>query len=244
MGESFTHDQIFDRDGWICQLCFAPIDWRRFGRDPLAPSLDHVVLLNSGGVHSRDNVWAAHFGCNSRKRDRDDVLFLSPTVGRWLGMAGRGPAPKDPSKLAGHGAAKARQGEMRVINVDPVPQPDLVSLLGEVNEATGLEWHPATLELWDNLGVFPSLGVLQGAQWAVLARAMMLDDAFMRGELRHASELRLQLQKFGIAPDDVARLRIVFAQADEADSKRPQNISARERRSGIRVIKPEKEKTA
>lgn len=155
-------------------------------------------------------------------------------------MAGRGPAPKDPAKLAGHGAAKARQGEMRVINVEPVPQPDLVEMLGGINAATGEEWHPSTLVLWRNLGEFPSLGSMQAAQWAVLARAMMLDDAFMRGELRHASELRLQLQKFGIAPDDVARLRIVFAQADEADSKRDTSgASARERRGQIRVIKPD-----
>lgn len=156
-----------------------------------------------------------------------------------ISVAGRGPAPKDPSKLAGHGAAKARQGEIRVINVDPVPQPDLVEMLGKVNAATGEEWHPSTLVLWKNLGEFPSLGALQSAQWAVLARAMMLDDAFMRGELKHAAELRLQLQKFGIAPDDVARLRIVFAQADEVDSKRPASgASARERRGQIRAIRP------
>lgn len=155
-------------------------------------------------------------------------------------MAGRGPAPKDPNKLAGHGAAKARQGEMTVINVAPVPQPDLVKLLGKVNAATGEEWHPSTLVLWKNLGEFPSLGALQSAQWAVLARAMMLDDAFMRGELKHAAELRLQLQKFGVAPDDVARLRIVFAQADEADSKRPApGASARERRGQIKVLRPD-----
>ena len=155
-------------------------------------------------------------------------------------IAGRGPAPKDPSKLAGHGAAKARQGEMRVINVAPVPQPDLVEMLGEINAATGQAWHPSTLVLWKNLGDFPSLEAMQAAQWAVLARAMMLDDAFMRGELKHAAELRLQLQKFGIAPDDVARLRIVFAQADEADSKRSAPAeSARARRGQIKVLRPE-----
>ncbi|WP_341856421.1 hypothetical protein [Brachybacterium sp. GPGPB12] len=113
-------------------------------------------------------------------------------------------------------------------------------MLGKVNAATGQEWHPSTLVLWRNLGDFPSLEAMQGAQWAVLARAMMLDDAFMRGELKHAAELRPQPQKFGIAPDDVARLRIVFAQADEADSKRSVPAeSARARRGQIKVLRPE-----
>lgn len=152
-------------------------------------------------------------------------------------MAGRGPAPKDPAKRARRNVDPT---PTRVFEVKPVPQPDLVSMLGEVNAATGQEWHPSTLVLWRNLGDFPSLGSLQSAQWGVLARAMMLDDAFMRGELKHAAELRLQLQKFGIAPDDVARLRIVFAQADEADAKRPAaGASARERRGQIKVLRPD-----
>lgn len=81
-GEVFTHEEVFDRDGWICQLCFAPIDWNRFGRDPLAPALDHVVPLNRGGAHAKDNVWATHFSCNARKRDREDVLILAPPTRR------------------------------------------------------------------------------------------------------------------------------------------------------------------
>jgi hypothetical protein len=35
-----------------------------------------------------------------------------------------------------------------------------------------------------------------------------------------ASELRLRMAKFGATPEDRARLRIVFADADEKDEKR------------------------
>jgi 5-methylcytosine-specific restriction endonuclease McrA len=79
--ETFDRLEIFDRDGWICQLCLAPIDWDLSGRDPLAPALDHIVPLNKGGDHSRANVQASHFGCNARKSDRDDVILLPPPVG-------------------------------------------------------------------------------------------------------------------------------------------------------------------
>lgn len=77
VGEIFTREEIFDRDGWICQLCLAPIDWNLSGRSRYAPALDHKVPLKHGGKHMRDNVWAAHSGCNARKSDRLDVLILS-----------------------------------------------------------------------------------------------------------------------------------------------------------------------
>lgn len=77
VGESFTRQQIFDRDRYICQLCLTPIDWRLTGRHPLAPSLDHIVPLNKGGSHTWGNVWTAHFSCNASKSDDDTVQVLS-----------------------------------------------------------------------------------------------------------------------------------------------------------------------
>jgi len=63
---------------------------------------------------------------------------------------------------------------------------------------------------------------------------MMLDDAVMEGDARFASEARLQIAKFGITPDDVARLRFVLAQAEgaeDANAERSErrSVSARER---------------
>lgn len=135
-------------------------------------------------------------------------------------MAGRGPAPKDPSRLAGHGAAKKRAGQIRVVEVDPTDQPSLQELFGDENPATGLEWSKATLRFWGEIGEFVKVQLLQNAQWSLLGRAMILDDAVNRGELKLASEARLQIAKFGIAPDDMARMRIQFAAAEEADEKR------------------------
>lgn len=77
-GEAFTHKQVFDRDGWICQLCLAPIDWNITGRDPLAPALDHIIPISKGGAHALDNVWASRFGCNARKGNREGDVLLAP----------------------------------------------------------------------------------------------------------------------------------------------------------------------
>lgn len=78
--ESFTREEVFDRDGWICQLCIAPIDWQYTGRHPLAPALDHRIPLNCGGLHEWSNVQAAHFSCNARKQDRLVEVVGCPEV--------------------------------------------------------------------------------------------------------------------------------------------------------------------
>jgi 5-methylcytosine-specific restriction endonuclease McrA len=70
MVEDFTRKEILDRDGWKCHICSTDIDPQLPYPHPLSASLDHVVPLIRGGAHSRANVAAAHFTCNSSKRDR------------------------------------------------------------------------------------------------------------------------------------------------------------------------------
>lgn len=142
-------------------------------------------------------------------------------------MAGKGPRPKDPAR-------RVRQNSdpmgIRVVQVQPVSQPELVDVIGENNPVTEMPWTRPTLRLWAELGEFPTTDYLLPAQWSLLARAMILDDALISGSAKMAIEARLQLQKFGIAPDDVARLRIMFAEADVADEKRTRKpVSARKR---------------
>lgn len=61
---------VFERDGFICGICGEPLDMDAKFPHILSPSLDHVIPLNKGGDHLYSNVQAAHFGCNSGKRDR------------------------------------------------------------------------------------------------------------------------------------------------------------------------------
>ena len=60
-------EAIFERDGWICQLCGKPVNPGIRFPDPMSPSLDHIHPLALGGQHIPDNLQLAHYGCNSRK---------------------------------------------------------------------------------------------------------------------------------------------------------------------------------
>ena len=66
-------NQVFLRDGGICQICGGPCckddnSWNGI-IGPLYPTIDHKIALANGGGHTWDNVQLAHAICNSYKRD-------------------------------------------------------------------------------------------------------------------------------------------------------------------------------
>lgn len=143
---------------------------------------------------------------------------------------------KDPSKRARRNAP----AQMRVVEVKPVKQPSLAEIFGmEENPMTGYLWSQGSLRLWSDLGDFASLGLLQSAQWSLLARGVALDDASLNGFPKYATEARHHFAKFGITPADLATMRIQFAQADEAEERRRTSRSAADSRGtykGLRAV--------
>lgn len=71
--ETFANEEIFERDGWLCQLCHQRVNKTLKYPDPKSASLDHVIPLAEGGNHSRQNCVLAHLGCNSAKQARHAV---------------------------------------------------------------------------------------------------------------------------------------------------------------------------
>ena len=65
--EDFSRTEIFDRDGWRCQLCRRLMVKALDYPDPMSASLDHIVPLAAGGQHVRTNVQASHLVCNLSK---------------------------------------------------------------------------------------------------------------------------------------------------------------------------------
>ncbi len=59
--------RVFERDGWVCQLCGETVNPDLRWPDPMSPSLDHVVPIARGGTHEYANVQLAHLVCNLRK---------------------------------------------------------------------------------------------------------------------------------------------------------------------------------
>ena len=69
---------VFKRDRFTCQICGKRLAMAKVAPHPKAPSIDHIIPLAQGGTHEMLNVQAAHFGCNSGKRDgqRNDQRLL------------------------------------------------------------------------------------------------------------------------------------------------------------------------
>ena len=70
IGEPFHRRDVFERDGWLCWLCDESVDPAATFPDPVSASVDHVVPVSLGGVHSIDNVRLAHLGCNCSRGNR------------------------------------------------------------------------------------------------------------------------------------------------------------------------------
>lgn len=73
---------VYERDGWVCQLCGDPVDRTLKGPDPMSKSLDHIVPLSwPEGTHTEDNVQLAHLRCNLRKGARSALSLIALQVG-------------------------------------------------------------------------------------------------------------------------------------------------------------------
>lgn len=68
--ESFKPMEIYQRDHLRCAICMRPLAMERVVPHPDAPTIDHILPVVEGGVHSRANVRAAHFRCNSVRSNR------------------------------------------------------------------------------------------------------------------------------------------------------------------------------
>lgn len=70
-----TLQGLFNRDGGICYLCGGKCDWSDKDSDTDSvgrryPTIDHVVPVKRGGLHSWSNIKLAHMGCNSAKGEK------------------------------------------------------------------------------------------------------------------------------------------------------------------------------
>jgi hypothetical protein len=65
--ERYSPEEIFARDGWVCQICHDPVDPSLKFPDKRSACIDHIHPIIAGGNDLRSNVQCAHFGCNSKK---------------------------------------------------------------------------------------------------------------------------------------------------------------------------------
>lgn len=69
---------VYERDGYVCQLCGLDTDRFASGNDDWFPSLDHIVPKSLGGGHEVSNLRTAHRVCNSSRGARvDDAVVIA-----------------------------------------------------------------------------------------------------------------------------------------------------------------------
>lgn len=55
---------VGERDGWRCGVCHRKVDCTLTYPHPMSQSLDHVVPLTEGGLHTYANTRITHLSCN------------------------------------------------------------------------------------------------------------------------------------------------------------------------------------
>jgi hypothetical protein len=113
-----------------------------------------------------------------------------------LEMAGRGPAPKNPSERR----RRNKTTPMMVLITDGTTYgPEL---------SDSYEWPPATLKWWETWRRSAQAAKFTSTDWSFLIDTAVLHAEFWLGDLSAARELRLRVAKFGATPEDRARLRL------------------------------------
>lgn len=129
-------------------------------------------------------------------------------------MAGRGPAPKAASSRA----RRNQTGPETVLPFEPCAQPPLPE---------GVPWSDRTIAWWRQWGDSARSELFTFSDWEfLLDTALIHTDIWGNWNFDRLGELRIRVAKFGATPEDRARLRITFADADEKDAKRPASKSS------------------
>lgn len=100
--DGVTDQQIYERDGWICQIpgCeLGPIDPELKYPSPLSAEPDHIVPVSLGGADTAPNKRASHKICNERRCNRmhpDDVPVVTVELAPLGLLPARARRPRRP----------------------------------------------------------------------------------------------------------------------------------------------------
>ena len=136
-------------------------------------------------------------------------------------MAGRGPAPKDPS-------ARARRNQSEPLTIvapdDQVRGPDLPE---------DFEWPATTRAWWETWRRSPQAKTFTDTDWSFLVDTAVMHAEFWLGNRNLAGELRLRVAKFGATPEDRMRLKIAVGEPSTPAKPKLQTKAATNRRERL-----------
>lgn len=138
-----------------------------------------------------------------------------------------GPPPKPASQRARRNKDTIPTTILRFVKAD---QPALPKVKGIV-------WCKRTRDWWAMWATSAQADHFSATDWDfLLDTALLHNDIWGYGNLDRLPELRIRVAKFGATPEDRARLRMQFAEADTLDSKRPKE--ADEKPGGVHEMYP------
>ncbi|MCW2898501.1 MAG: VWBp32 [Streptosporangiaceae bacterium] len=144
--------------------------------------------------------------------------------------------------MAGHGPAPKPAGRRARANKDPIGATVLEfrpAAAPELPEDVEVDWHPRTRDWWAMWTRSSQSDTFTETDWSfLLDTALMHHAMWSKGQWTLAAEVRLRVAKFGATPEDRARLRMVFADADEKDEKRAAKATSptRARRGPLKAV--------
>lgn len=134
-------------------------------------------------------------------------------------MAGRGFAPKDPDRKTGRTTDPIPHTTIPFVPGSQPALPRLTTTDPELGEVI-VDWHPMTVEWWRVWSEAAQSDTFTATDWMVLLETAYLHHQFWNGDSKVGAEIRLRVAKFGATPEDRARLRMFFADADRKDAER------------------------
>jgi hypothetical protein len=152
-------------------------------------------------------------------------------------MGGRGPAPSHNTQKTGHRKPDA----LRVLDFKPAEAPELTF----ITRPGGDPWPQQTLRWWDHWVNSPQAEGMAQVDWDYMLDTAMLHAQMWDGDTKLAGEIRLREAKYGATPEDRARLRMTYADADEKEDKaakrKAAGMSSRERYGNLVPIQTDED---
>ncbi len=128
-------------------------------------------------------------------------------------MAGRGPAPKDPSERRRRNITEP----LTILKPDgQLHGPDLPD---------GIDWPDPTRDWWATWRKSAQASTFTDTDWSFLLDTAILHMEFWDGDRSVAAELRLRAAKFGATPEDRARLKIAVGEPASSEGRAPRTQS-------------------
>lgn len=131
----------------------------------------------------------------------------------------RGASPKDMGTRAGH---SGKQVPFRVVGLPLAQQPPLPAFfrLNDGEKIRRIAYPAETIEWWAVWGRSVLIDGFTEHDWQYLLEVATLHAQFILDfeRAKMASELRQRMARFGVTPEDRAKLRIITVTADTAEA--------------------------